>query len=151
MNNNISQLSPREVWSNFYLLTRIPRASGNEEKIREFLADFGQKLGLESMVDEAGNVIIRKPAAPGMEDRRGVILQSHLDMVPQKNLGTLHDFATDPIETILDGEWVRANGTTLGADNGMGVAAAMAVLESQELQHQLQHAAGVVWIGGGDG
>ena len=135
MNNNISQLSPREVWSNFYLLTRIPRASGNEEKIREFLADFGQKLGLESMVDEAGNVIIRKPAAPGMEDRRGVILQSHLDMVPQKNLGTLHDFATDPIETILDGEWVRANGTTLGADNGMGVAAAMAVLESQELQH----------------
>ena len=135
MNNNISQLSPREVWRNFYLLTRIPRASGNEEKIRKFIADFGNRLALESVVDEVGNVIIRKPAAPGMENRRGVILQSHLDMVPQKNLGKLHDFATDPIETVLDGEWVRANGTTLGADNGMGVAAAMAVLELRELEH----------------
>ncbi len=135
MNNDISQLSPREVWRNFYLLTQIPRPSGNEERIREFLADFGKKLGLESMVDEVGNVIIRKPASPGMEERQGVILQSHLDMVPQKNLDKLHDFATDPIETVLDGDWVRANGTTLGADNGMGVAAAMAVLESRELQH----------------
>ena len=135
MNNNISQLSPREVWCNFHLLTRIPRPSGSEEKIREFMVGFGRKLGLESMVDEVGNVIIRKPASPGMEDRRGVILQSHLDMVPQKNLDKLHDFAIDPIETVLDGEWVRANGTTLGADNGMGVAATMAVLESRELQH----------------
>ena len=135
MNNNMLQLSPPQVWRNFHLLTQIPRTSGNEERIREFLADFGKRLGLESMVDEVGNVLIRKPASPGMEGRRGVILQSHLDMVPQKNLDKLHDFITDPIETVLDGDWVRANGTTLGADNGMGVAAAMAVLESRELQH----------------
>lgn len=135
MTNTILQLSPPEVWRNFHLLTQIPRPSGSEEKIREFVADFGTRLGLESVVDEVGNVIIRKPASPGMENRRGVILQSHLDMVPQKNLDKLHDFATDPIETVLDGDWVRANGTTLGADNGIGVAAAMAVLESRELQH----------------
>lgn len=135
MNNNILQLSPREVWSNFHLLTQIPRVSGNEEQIRGFISAFGKKLGLESIVDDAGNVIIRKPAAPGMEDRKGVILQSHLDMVPQKNLDKLHDFVTDPIDTILDGDWVRADGTTLGADNGLGVAAAMAVLESRELLH----------------
>ena len=135
MNNYILQLSPREVWNNFYRLTQIPRPSGHEEKIREFIAGFGRNLGLESIVDEAGNVIIRKPAAPGMENRKGVILQGHLDMVPQKNLGKRHDFATDPVEPVLDGDWVRANGTTLGADNGMGVAAAMAVLESRELLH----------------
>ena len=135
MNNNILQLSPQEVWRNFYLLTQIPRPSRNEERVREFIADFGKRLGLESMVDEVGNVIIRKSATPGMEHCRGVILQSHLDMVPQKALDKLHDFTTEPIETMLDGEWVRANGTTLGADNGIGVAAAMAVLESRELQH----------------
>jgi dipeptidase D len=135
MNNNILQLSPREVWSNFHLLTQIPRVSGNEEKIREFISSFGKKLGLESIVDDAGNVIIRKPAALGMEHCKGVILQSHLDMVPQKNLDKHHDFATDPIATILDGDWVHADGTTLGADNGLGVAAAMAVLESRELLH----------------
>ena len=114
MNNNILQLYPREVWNNFHLLTQIPRVSGNEEKIREFISDFGKKLGLESIVDDAGNVIIRKPASPGMEHRKGVILQSHLDMVPQKNLHKHHDFAADPIETIVDGDWVRADGTTLG-------------------------------------
>ena len=135
MNNDILQLSPREVWKHFYRLTQIPRPSGHEEKIREFIAGFGRNLGLESMVDEVGNVIIRKPAAPGMENRKGVILQGHLDMVPQKNLGKRHDFATDPVEPLLDGDWVRANGTTLGADNGMGVAAAMAVLESTALLH----------------
>ncbi len=135
MNNDIVQLSPQEVWSNFYRLTQIPRPSGHEERIREFIAGFGRQPGLESTVDEVGNVIIRKPAVPGMEDRKGVILQGHLDMVPQKNLGKLHVFATDPIETIIDGDWVRANGTTLGADNGMGVAAMLAVLESTELLH----------------
>ena len=131
----MKQLVPCEVWNNFYTLTRIPRASGNEQKIRAFISDFGKNLGLESIVDDAGNVIIRKPATPGMEHRKAVILQSHLDMVPQKNLDKHHDFATDPIETIIDGDWVRADGTTLGADNGLGVAAAMAVLESRELQH----------------
>jgi dipeptidase D len=135
MSSDILQLTPREVWSNFYRLTQIPRPSGHEEKIRKFIADFGKNLGLETIVDGAGNVIIRKPAVPGMENRKGVILQGHLDMVPQKNSGKLHDFEMDPIETVVDGEWVRANGTTLGADNGMGVAAAMAVLASSELQH----------------
>ena len=135
MNSDILQLAPREVWKNFYTLTQIPRPSGHEEKIREFIADFGRNLRLESIVDEVGNIIIRKPAAPGMENRKGVILQAHLDMVPQKNLGKLHDFATEPIETIIDGDWVRADGTTLGADNGIGVAAIMSVLESKELLH----------------
>ena len=135
MNNDVLQLSPRKVWNNFYRLTQIPRPSGHEEKIREFIAGFGRNLGLESIADEVGNVIIRKPASPGMENRKGVILQGHLDMVPQKNLGKRHDFASDPVEPVLDGDWVRANGTTLGADNGMGVAAAMAVLESTALLH----------------
>ncbi len=135
MNNNILNLDPKALWKNFYSLTQIPRPSKHEDKIREFMADFGKKLGLETLVDEVGNVIIRKPATPGMENRKGVILQGHLDMVPQKNSDKKHDFEKDPIETIIDGEWVRANGTTLGADNGMGVAAAMAILESKDIQH----------------
>ena len=105
------------------------------EKITEFLLNFGKNLGLESFVDEAGNVIIRKPATPGMENRKGVILQAHMDMVPQKNNDTVHDFEKDPIETWIDGEWVKAKGTTLGADNGLGVAAIMAVLEATDLKH----------------
>ena len=105
------------------------------ERITEFLVNFGKGLGLESFVDEVGNVIIRKPATPGMENRKGVILQAHMDMVPQKNNDTVHDFVNDPIQTWIDGEWVKAKGTTLGADNGMGVAAAMAVLESTDLKH----------------
>ena len=135
MSNKIIQLKPAEVWANFQQLTRIPRPSKHEDKIRQFMVDFGKSLGLETILDEAGNVIIRKPATPGMENRKGVILQGHLDMVPQKNSDKTHDFATDPIETIIDGEWVKANGTTLGADNGIGVAAAMAVLASKELAH----------------
>lgn len=135
MSSDISGLTPREVWRHFQSLTRIPRPSGHEEKIREFMTAFGRNLGLETIVDDADNVIIRKPATAGMENRKGVILQAHLDMVPQKNTGKIHDFPKDPIETIIDGEWVRANGTTLGADNGIGVAAAMAVLESTSLQH----------------
>ena len=135
MSNDILGLHPQEVWKNFYSLTRIPRPSGHEEQIRSFIADFGRDLGLESTVDEVGNVIIRKPATPGMERCKGVILQAHLDMVPQKNSGTIHDFENDPIEPIIDGDWVRADGTTLGSDNGMGVAAAMALLESTALQH----------------
>ncbi|MDP3912680.1 MAG: aminoacyl-histidine dipeptidase [Bacteroidota bacterium] len=135
MSNEISKLSPVEIWENFYELTRIPRPSHHEEQVRKFIADFGKGLGLETIQDEAGNVIIRKPATAGMEKRKGVILQGHLDMVPQKNSDKDHDFAKDPIETIIDGEWVRANGTTLGSDNGIGVAAAMAVLASKDLAH----------------
>ncbi len=135
MNNEISKLDPIELWENFYQLTRIPRPSHHEEQIRKFLVDFGNSLGLETMQDKSGNVIIRKPATPGMEKCKGVILQGHLDMVPQKNSDKAHDFAKDPIETIIDGEWVRANGTTLGSDNGIGVAAAMAVLASKDLAH----------------
>jgi len=135
MSNEILQLSPKALWKNFYSLTQIPRPSKKEDKIREFIFNFGKNLGLETIQDEVGNVIIRKPATPGMENRKGVILQGHLDMVPQKNSDKVHDFEKDPIETILDGEWVRANGTTLGADNGMGVSAAMSVLESKDIQH----------------
>jgi len=135
MNNEISKLNPTELWENFYQLTRIPRPSHHEEQIRKYLVDFGKGLGLETVQDKSGNVIIRKPATPGMEKCKGVILQGHLDMVPQKNSDKAHDFAQDSIETVIDGEWVRANGTTLGADNGIGVAAAMAVLASKDLAH----------------
>ena len=135
MNNEISKLTPVELWENFYQLTRIPRPSYHEQEVRQFIADFGKGLGLETIRDEAGNVIIRKPATAGMEKRKGVILQGHLDMVPQKNSDKNHDFTKDPIETVIDGEWVRANGTTLGSDNGIGVAAAMTVLASKDLAH----------------
>ena len=131
----ILSLNPKAIWKHFHALTQIPRPSGHIEEIRAYLIKFGKDLGLESFVDEIGNVIIRKPATPGMENRQGVILQGHMDMVPQKNNDKIHDFEKDPIETIIDGEWVRANGTTLGADNGLGVAAAMAVLEAKDIKH----------------
>ncbi|WP_300698304.1 aminoacyl-histidine dipeptidase [Bacteroides sp.] len=133
--STILNLTPQNVWKHFYSLTQIPRPSGHMEKITEFLVNFGKGLGLESFVDEIGNVIIRKPATPGMENRKGVILQAHMDMVPQKNNDTVHDFAKDPIQTYIDGDWVKAKGTTLGADNGLGVAAIMAVLEDKNLKH----------------
>lgn len=135
MSNEIIKLEPNSLWENFYALTRIPRPSKHEEAIQAFMMEFGQKLGLETIKDEVGNILIRKPATAGMEDRQGVIMQGHLDMVPQKNNDTVHDFVNDPIETLIDGEWVTANGTTLGADNGMGVAAAMSVLASKDLVH----------------
>ncbi len=131
----ILSLQPEAVWKSFYALTQIPRPSGHTTQVREFLVKFGKDLGLESYSDEAGNVIIRKPATPGMENRKTVTLQGHMDMVPQKNNDKVHDFVKDPIETVIDGEWVRANGTTLGADNGMGVAAAMAVLQDKNIKH----------------
>ncbi len=133
--NTIKSLKPESLWNNFYELTQIPRPSKKEEKAAAFAKAFGEKLGLETIVDKAGNVIIRKPASPGMENLMGVVLQGHLDMVPQKNSDKNHDFEKDPIETIIDGEWVKANGTTLGADNGIGVAAAMAVLQDKTLKH----------------
>jgi len=132
---DIINLKPQRVWKHFYSLTQIPRPSKKEEKIRAFLAAFGKNLGLETIVDETGNVIIRKPATPGMENRKGIILQAHMDMVPQKNNATEHDFEKDPIIPRIEGEWVYATGTTLGADNGMGIAAAMAVLEADDLEH----------------
>jgi dipeptidase D len=140
MSKDILNLEPTRLWHHFYSLTQIPRPSKKEEKIREFIISFGKNLGLETIVDEVGNVIIRKPATPGMENRKGVILQGHLDMVPQKNSDKVHDFEKDPIEPMIDGEWVKANGTTLGADNGMGVAAAMAILESKDIPHGLVEA-----------
>lgn len=133
--STILQLAPQNVWKHFYSLTQIPRPSGHMAQITEFLVNFGKGLGLESFVDEIGNVIIRKPATPGMENRKGVILQAHMDMVPQKNNDTVHDFTKDPIQTYIDGDWVKAKGTTLGADNGLGVAAIMAVLEDKNLKH----------------
>ena len=135
MSKEILNLEPKAVWKHFYELTQIPRPSKKEEKVIEFMKNFGEGLGLETVVDEVGNVIIRKPATPGMENRKGVILQGHLDMLPQKNSDVEHDFEKDPIDAYVDGEWVTARGTTLGADNGIGVAAAMAVLESKDLQH----------------
>jgi dipeptidase D len=135
MSTDILSLEPKILWNHFYRLTQIPRPSGHEEAVRAYVVDFATRLGLEWLVDEAGNVIVRKPATAGMKHRRGVILQAHLDMVPQKNAETVHDFATDPIDALIDGEWVRASGTTLGADNGIGVAAALAVLESANLRH----------------
>jgi len=135
MSDEILKLEPKEVWKNFYKLTQIPRPSKKEQKIIAFIKKWGEDLGLETMVDGVGNVIIRKPATPGMEDRKGIVLQAHLDMVPQKNSDVDHDFEKDPIDAYIDGEWVTARGTTLGADNGMGVAAAMAVLESKNIKH----------------
>ncbi|MRT93735.1 aminoacyl-histidine dipeptidase [Ancylomarina sp. 16SWW S1-10-2] len=135
MSKEILSLEPKAVWANFYSLTQVPRPSKHEDKIQAFMVKFGKDLGLETIKDEAGNVIIKKPATKGMEDRMGVIMQGHLDMVPQKNSDTDHDFEKDPIETFVDGEWLTANGTTLGADNGMGVAAAMTVLQSTDIAH----------------
>lgn len=135
MSTDILSLEPKILWNHFYHLTQIPRPSGHEEAVQAYIADFAKRCGLEWLVDEAGNVIVRKPATAGMEMLRGVILQAHLDMVPQKNAGTAHDFATDPIDALIDGDWVRARGTTLGADNGIGVAAALGVLESAALRH----------------
>lgn len=135
MSKDILKLKPESLWKNFYELTQIPRPSKKEEKVRAFLKKFGEDLGLETIVDEIGNVIIKKPATEGMENRKGIILQGHMDMVPQKNADTDHDFEKDPIDAYVDGEWVTAKGTTLGADNGMGVAASMAVLEATDIVH----------------
>jgi len=135
MSNEIAKLHPQGLWESFYKLTQIPRPSKKEGKAVDFIEEFGKNLGLETIRDEVGNVIIRKPATPGMENRKGVILQGHIDMVPQKNSDKDHNFETDPIETMIEDGWVTANGTTLGADNGIGVAAAMAVLQATDLTH----------------
>jgi len=133
--NDIRQLEPAALWQNFYNLTRVPRPSHKKEEIGLFLENFGKSIGLETLRDEIGNVLVRKPATPGMENRKAVVLQAHMDMVPQKNSNVAHDFHTDPIDAHIDGEWVTASDTTLGADNGIGLAAAMSVLQSTDIAH----------------
>ena len=133
--NEIKNLNPTCIWKNFDALTQVPRPSGHLEKIQQFLLDFAKEAGVEAFKDPAGNIVMRKPATPGMENRKGVILQAHMDMVPQKTPESTHNFETDPIQTWIDGDWVKAKGTTLGADNGMGVAAIMAVMEAKDMQH----------------
>lgn len=128
-------MQPASVWKNFQDLTQIPRASHHEERASAFVADFGRKLGLETVVDSVGNVIIRKPATKGMEQRPGVILQGHLDMVPQKTSTSTHNFETDPINAFVENGWVSANGTTLGVDDGIGVAIIMAILQANDVAH----------------
>lgn len=135
MSTEIKTLKPQAVWEYFYDLTQIPRPTGQMDEVTKYVFDFGKRLGLETEQDEVGNVIIRKPATPGMENKPIVTLQSHLDMVPQKNSDIDHDFTKDPIDAYIDGEWVKARGTTLGADNGIGVAYAMAAMADPTLKH----------------
>lgn len=135
MSAEIKTLAPQSVWSYFYDLTQIPRPTGHMDGVTKYMLAFGNELGLETKQDEAGNILIRKPATPGFENSKTVILQSHLDMVPQANRGVAHDFQKDPIDAYIDGDWVRARQTTLGADNGIGVALAMAVLADKTLKH----------------
>ena len=135
MEKTIRQLDPQIVWNNFYLLTQVPRPSGHLEKVQQFLLSWASEHGVEAWQDGAGNIVMRKPATSGRENRKTAVLQAHMDMVPQKTDESMHDFETDPIETWIDGEWVRAKGTTLGSDDGMGVAAIMAVMESGDLEH----------------
>ena len=133
----MKNLEPKGLWESFYSLTQIPRPSGKRKEIAEFLINYGKSLGLETLQDEIGNVLIRKPASPGMANRPGVLLQGHMDMVPQKNSGKVFDFEKDPIQAYIEdnGEWVTADGTTLGADNGIGVATAMAILADKNAVH----------------
>lgn len=133
--SEIKNLQPECIWRNFDALTQVPRPSGHLEKVQQFLLEFAKNVGVEAFLDPAGNVVMRKPATPGMEDRKGVILQAHMDMVPQKALTSDHNFETDPIVTHIEGDWVYANNTTLGADDGMGVAAIMAIMESKDMKH----------------
>ncbi len=133
--SEIANLQPQAIWKNFDLLTQVPRPSGHLEKVQQFLLDWAREKGVEAFQDEAGNVIMRKPASPGMENRKCVTLQGHMDMVPQKTKESTHNFETDPIQTYIDGEWVKAKGTTLGADDGMAVATIMAIMEDDSLKH----------------
>ena len=135
MSNEIRNLEPRELWQNFANLNAVPRPSKKEERVIEFIKNFGKKLDLPVEEDEVGNVVISKPATKGMEDRKKVVLQAHLDMVHQKNNDTSFNFDEEGIKMFVDGDWVRAEGTTLGADNGLGVASMMAILESDSIQH----------------
>ena len=131
----IKDLSPRAVWKHFEAVTQIPRPSGYMDEIQKYLLEWGKSIGVETWQDEVGNVIMRKPATPGLENRKGIILQAHMDMVPQKTPESKHDFYKDPIKTIVKGDWLYADDTTLGADNGIGVAAIMAIMEDNTIEH----------------
>ncbi|KAA3628934.1 MAG: cytosol nonspecific dipeptidase, partial [Bacteroidetes bacterium] len=133
--DNIRNLEPKALWNHFADLNEVPRPSKKEERVIAFMKKFGEDLGLPTVVDEVGNVIIKKPASAGMEGRTTVVLQSHLDMVCQKNADTDFDFDTEGIKMLVEGDWVRADGTTLGADNGIGVASIMTLLASDEYAH----------------
>ncbi|HNF72141.1 MAG TPA: M20/M25/M40 family metallo-hydrolase, partial [Chitinophagaceae bacterium] len=135
MSSAIRELEPRSLWNHFADLNQVPRASKKEEKVIAFIQAFARQLQLEHHTDAVGNIIIRKPATPGLESRPVVALQSHLDMVHQKNAATDFNFDTQGIEMYVDGDWVKAKGTTLGADNGIGVAAIMALLSSSDIPH----------------
>ena len=135
MNDSIKNLAPEVLWSHFAALNAVPRPSKKEERVIAFMKAFAVSLGLDTQIDEAGNVIVRKPATKGMEGRQPIVLQSHLDMVHQKNNDTVFDFDEQGIEMYVDGDWVKAKGTTLGADNGIGVAAIMALLSSTDIPH----------------
>lgn len=131
----IKNLKPECIWRNFDALTKIPRPSGHAEKVQQFLLDFAKRVGVEAFQDAGGNIVMRKPATPGYENRKGVVLQAHMDMVPQKTPDSTHNFETDPIETYIEDGWVHAKGTTLGSDDGMGVAAIMGIFEDKTLKH----------------
>lgn len=135
MNKSISALEPTLIWKHFAKICEIPHISKKEQQIINYVSSLGHSLRLETIIDDTGNVLIRKPASTGKEKNPGVILQSHLDMVPQKNVDKKFNFDTDAIEAYIDGEWVKASGTTLGADNGIGVAAMLAILESTNITH----------------
>ena len=135
MSTSVRNLEPKEVWNMFADLNAVPRPSNKEERVIQFMVDFGKKLNLETFVDKVGNVIISKPATKGLENRKTVVLQSHLDMVHQKNSDTIFNFEKEGIKMLIQGDWVTADGTTLGADNGLGVASIMAVLASTEIEH----------------
>ena len=133
--SEIANLKPAAIWSNFHALTQVPRPSGHLEKVQQFLLDWAKEHNVEAFQDPAGNIVMRKPATPGYEDRKVVLLQAHMDMVPQKTPESTHNFETDPIETYIEDGWVHARGTTLGSDDGIGVAAIMGVMESADLKH----------------
>ena len=133
--SEIKNLTPECVWKHFDALTKVPRPSGHLERVQQFLLDFAAQAGVEAFKDKGNNIVMRKPATPGMETRKTVVLQAHMDMVPQKAPDSQHCFETDPIETYIDGDWIKAKGTTLGADNGLGIAAIMAVMEAKDLKH----------------
>lgn len=135
MSNSLDNLQPAALWKHFFALSAIPRPSHHEEQVRAYLVECGKQAGAEVVVDGVGNVILRKPASPGYEKHPGVILQGHMDMVPQANSDSSHDFTRDPLQLVRDGDWIRASGTTLGADNGIGVAAALAMISEPNLKH----------------
>ena len=131
----IKNLQPECIWRNFDALTQVPRPSGHLDKVQQFLLDFAKRVGVEAFKDEANNIVMRKPASEGMENKPGIILQAHMDMVPQKAPDSSHNFETDPIETYIEDGWVHAKGTTLGSDDGIGVAAIMGIMEDNDLKH----------------